>query len=129
VIFSRLLAVLVASFALAGCAGVVLVSVIFAFWALLAPALGGVGATAAVIFALALTVAIAAVGAVLVLRPPASAAAASAPTVEAAIGFARDRPVFAVVAAVFAIVLTAIQPRLAAAVARNIFRRARQARA
>jgi hypothetical protein len=82
-----------------------------------------------VIFALALIVAIAAVGAVLVLRPPPSSARAPAPTVEAAIGFARDRPVFTVVAAVLAIVLTAIQPRLAAAVARNIFRRARQARA
>ncbi len=125
-IFGRLLAVLIASVALVSCAGVVLVSLVFAVWALLAPAFGGVGATAAVIFAVAALVALAGGGIVLALRPRDAPVAASGPTLDGALGFVRERPVVSVVAAAGALLLAAVQPRLAVIVARNLLTRNRR---
>ncbi len=127
-IFGRLLAVAIASVALVACGGVVLVSLVFALWSLLAPILGATGATAAVVFLPALMAALGAAVATAVLRPAPKAAAKAAPTLDLAIGFVKRRPVMAVVAAAGAIAVTVVQPRLAAAVIGNLFRRAREAR-
>jgi hypothetical protein len=126
VIFGRLLAVVMAATALASCAGVVAVCLVFAFWALLAPLLGGVLATAAVAGCAAALIAVAAGAAFLALAPRTRRPAAAAPTLGRALGFVRERPVVTVVAAAGAVLVAVLQPRLVAAVARNFLLRSRR---
>jgi hypothetical protein len=129
VIFSRLLAVLIAAVALVACLGVVAFSLVFALWALLAPSIGGAGATAVVIAAFAASIAMGGGLAVMALTPKAREVAPPALTLDAALGFVRERPVATVVGAVGAVAVIVMQPRLAFAVVRNLMRRNRPARA
>ncbi len=126
-ILGRLLAVLIAAVALVACLGVVAVSLVFALWALLAPSIGGAGATAVVIAALAASIALGGGLAVMALTPKAREAPPPALTLGAALGFMRERPVATVVGVVGALAVVAMQPRLAFVVVRNLLRRNRAA--
>jgi hypothetical protein len=125
VIFSRLLAVTIASSALVCCAGASLVSLVFAVYDLLISHMTAPFAVASLCFALAVLVGGAASVAVLALRPPISrvVAVTGSPALDRALAFVRDRPVASLIGLVGGVVLTALQPKLVAAVARDLLLR------
>jgi hypothetical protein len=124
-IFRRLLAVTIATSALVCCALACLVSVVVALYDLLSPPLSAPFAVATLCLTLAVLVGGAALMAVLALRPPAPrvATATGSPALDRILAFVRDRPVVSVATLVGGVVLTALQPRLVGAIARNLLLR------
>ncbi|HEY1928842.1 MAG TPA: hypothetical protein VGG92_15365 [Caulobacteraceae bacterium] len=125
----RGLAILIAGAALVACLGVVIVAFVFAGHTLLEPWLGRPGATAAMVAAVALLIAVAAVIAQFALRPrvrPAPALPATA-LVDRALVFVRDRPVVSMVGAVGVGVIVIARPLFIARIARAFLERQRPA--
>ncbi len=96
----RLCLALAASGAIFAGAGVVLVALAFALYALVLPRLGPAGAAAAVAAAAAIIIALAGLGIGLAARPPRSRKPRGGGFVERLVAFVQEQPVLAIAASV-----------------------------
>ncbi len=110
-ILRRILFFLAATTAFAVSAGVVVIALAYALYALVKPSLGPAGASAVVAGAAALLIALIGVILAAVSRPPPRKARTSDSVVDRVVEFVRDRPVSAVAAAIAAGLMAVRNPK------------------